>query len=55
MPQSFWKNTMSLRPGISGSAARGNPLNIVGIASSRGLGSRNDNQFQVTEELLLLQ
>ena len=42
---------MSLRPGVSGSALRGNPLNIVVIASSRGLGARNDNQSQVTEEL----
>ena len=53
MPQSFGKNTMSLRPEISGSAVRGNPLNIVGIASSRGLGTRNDNQSQFTEALPL--
>ena len=51
MPQSFGKNTMSLRPEISGSAVRGNPLNIVGIASSRGLGTRNDNQSQFTDAL----
>ena len=45
---------MSLRPEVSGSALRGNLLNIVGIASFRGLGTRNDNQSQVTGWLPLL-
>ena len=45
---------MSLRPESSGSAVRGNSLNIVGIALSRGPGTRNDNQSQVTEKLPIL-
>ena len=49
MSQSFGENTMSLR--ASASAVRGNPLNSEGIASSRGLGTCNDNQSQLSEGL----
>jgi len=47
MPQSFGKNTMSLRASVS--AVRGNHMNSEGIASQKNI--RNDNQSQLSEAL----